>query len=515
MKKIMYSMLAFMMAAFTFTSCEDVPAPYGLPNGGTEGGGTILPEGTFLDADFTNSLGKFKSMSAEGDGSIQWKINYSSACITGYDKWDGADTKSNKAGVTYLVSPEVDLTNATEAHVELNQALKYERADINTNNSLLITDNYTGDVKTTTWTQMPYNTDGLNDASTKEFVFVTNAANIPAEFMGKKVVIALRHTCSDSQSSTWEVKTLKVLAGKANVTVPDTPVTPDTPSANPQGKGTADDPFNVDAALKYITDGGDATTEVYIKGKISKVVKYNANYKNINYNIVDEKSGQELQVYAGLGLNGADFKALTDLKVGQVVVICGKLTTYMGTKQVDKNSKIISITGEGEAPAPDETVGDLTAPNGNFEAWVNGQPNNWATASSAGNATLAQSKDAHSGKFAVEVTHEASKNKRIGYKEIALKAGEYTVTFYVKGTAGTTAVRPGMVKVVDNVADKNYNYGDYVNDIPNTEWKEVTQKLTITEDGLYCFVIMIPMKAASNALIDDFKVTFGGTAIIK
>lgn len=362
MKKIMYSMLAFMMAAFTFTSCEDVPAPYGLPTGGTEGGGSILPEGTFLDADFTNSLGKFKSMSAEGDGSIQWKINYSSACITGYDKWDGADTKSNKAGVTYLVSPEVDLTKATEAHVELNQALKYERADINTNNSLLITDNYTGDVKTTTWKQLPYNTDGLNDASTKEFVFVTNAANIPAEFMGKKVVIALRHTCSDSQSSTWEVKTLKVLAGKANVTVPDTPVTPDTPSANPQGKGTADDPFNVDAALKYITDGGDATTEVYIKGKISKVVKYNAQYKNINYNIVDEKSGQELQVYAGLGLNGADFKALTDLKVGQVVVICGKLTTYMGTKQVDKNSKIISITGEGEAPAPDESgslKGDL------------------------------------------------------------------------------------------------------------------------------------------------------------
>lgn len=359
MKKIMYSMLAFMMAAFTFTSCEDIPAPYGLPTGGTEGGGTTLPEGTYLDADFTNSLGKFKSMSAEGDNSIQWKINYSSACITGYDKWNGADTKSNKAGVTYLVSPEVDLTKATEAHVELNQALKYERADINTNNSLLITDNFTGDVKTTTWKQLPYNTDGLNDASTKEFVFVTNAANIPAEFMGKKVVIALRHTCSDTQSSTWEVKTLKVLAGKANVTVPDTPVTPDTPSANPQGKGTADDPFNVDAALKYITDGGNADTEVYIKGKISKLVRYNEKYNNINYNIVDEKSGQELQVYAGLGLDGAKFQALTDLKVGQVVVICGKLTTYNGTKQVDKNSKIISITGEGEAPAPDKTVGDL------------------------------------------------------------------------------------------------------------------------------------------------------------
>lgn len=351
MKKIMYSMLAFMMAAFTFTSCEDVPAPYGLPTGGTEGGGTTLPEGTYLDADFTSSLGKFKSMSAEGDGSIQWKIDYKSACITGFADWDGTGTKTNKAGVTYLVSPEIDLTQAKEAYVEMNHALNYENGDINTNNALLITDNYTGDVKTTTWTAIPYATTGLGNS----FTFVTSQANLPAEFMGKKVVMALRHTCGE-KSSTWEVKALKVLAGKVDVTVPDTP---DTPSANPQGKGTADDPFNVDAALKYITDGGDATTEVYIKGKISKVVKYNATYKNINYNIVDEKSGQELQVYAGLGLDGAEFQALTDLKVGQVVVICGKLTTYNGTKQIDKNSKIISITGEGEAPAPDETVGDL------------------------------------------------------------------------------------------------------------------------------------------------------------
>ena len=354
MKKIMYSMLAFMMATFTFTSCEDVPAPYGLPTGGTEGGGTTLPEGTYLDADFTSSLGKFKSMSAEGDGSIQWKIDYKSACITGFADWDGTGTKTNKAGVTYLVSPEVDLTQSKEAYVEMNHALNYENGDINTNNALLITDNYTGDVKTTTWTAIPYATTGLGNS----FTFVTSQANLPAEFMGKKVVMALRHTCGE-KSSTWEVKNLKVLAGKADVVVPDTPVTPDTPSVNPQGKGTADDPFNVDAALKYITDGGDANTEVYIKGKISKLVKYNEKYNNINYNIVDEKSGQELQVYAGLGLDGAEFQALTDLKVGQVVVICGKLTTYNGTKQIDKNSKIISITGEGEAPAPDETVGDL------------------------------------------------------------------------------------------------------------------------------------------------------------
>ena len=34
MKKILYSVFAFAMAAFTLTSCEDVPAPYDMPDEG-------------------------------------------------------------------------------------------------------------------------------------------------------------------------------------------------------------------------------------------------------------------------------------------------------------------------------------------------------------------------------------------------------------------------------------------------------------------------------------------------
>lgn len=33
----MYSMFALMMAAFTLTGCEDVPAPYDIPEGGVGG----------------------------------------------------------------------------------------------------------------------------------------------------------------------------------------------------------------------------------------------------------------------------------------------------------------------------------------------------------------------------------------------------------------------------------------------------------------------------------------------
>ena len=214
MKKILYSVFAIAMAAFTFTSCEDVPAPYDNPN--NNGGGQELPEGVLLDQNFTSSLGDFKSVAASGD--LNWYNDFSSAMVTGYQDFNGDGQKENKPGVTFLVGPETDLTDVTEAYITINHAINYERGDINANNSIVISKDYAGDVTTATWQVLNYNTDGLNSG----FTFVEKSVNIPAEYMGGKVVIALRHTCNESSSSTWEVKSLKVQKGKVDET-PETP----------------------------------------------------------------------------------------------------------------------------------------------------------------------------------------------------------------------------------------------------------------------------------------------------
>ena len=344
-------MFALMMAAFTLTGCEDVPAPYDIPEGGVGGGGeTTLPEGTYLEADFTTSLGKFKSESAEGDGSIKWDINYSSACITGYADWDGSGTKTNKAGVTFLVSPEVDLTKATEAYVELNHAMRYENGDINTNNSLLITDNYTGDVKTTAWTQIKYPTTGLNGA---QFDFVTSKANIPAEFMGKKVVVALRHTCA-AKSSTWEVKKLSVLAGKVDETTPDTPVTPGAGEA--KGTGTKADPFNSVAANKAasaLAAGAESEQEYYIKGKICKIAQaYKADqWGNASFYISDDGTETDkFYCFHLLYLNNEKYtEGKTNIAVGDEVVVCAKIMNYMGNtpETVGNKGYLVELKSNG------------------------------------------------------------------------------------------------------------------------------------------------------------------------
>lgn len=375
MKKIALSIMALAMAAVTFTSCEDVPAPYDYP--GTGGGGSTT-EGVYLNQSFAKDLGDFKSFGTNDN--IAWTIDYSSACITGYKDFDGDGTKSNEAGVTYLVSPEIDLTKASKAYIEMNHAMKYERADVNANNTLLISKNYTDDPTKATWTPIAYPTTGLNDASTKEFVFVTSAANIPAEYIGQKVRIAFRHTCTDKQSSTWEIKTLSVKEGE-------------------------------------VENGG----------------------------------------------------------------------------------------GEVTPPAP---TGDNLLANGNCETWDGTTPVNWKTTSKAGNASLKQSTDAHGGSYSISVGFNASQNKRLGYKEITLKAGTYKFSFYAKSTtADKSQCRPGYVFVTDGVADETYNYREAYEPLNNSTWTLVSYEFTLTETKTICLVVMNPKTTAyataQDILVDD------------
>ena len=169
--------------------------------------------------------------------------------------------------------------------------------------------------------------------------------------------------------------------------------------------------------------------------------------------------------------------------------------------------------GEGEEPGTGGESGDMSAFNGDFETWVDGVPNNWKTASTAGNATLSQSTDAHSGNYSVCVAGTTSGNKSIGYKEMTLKAGTYTMKFYAKAATETGAsVRPGYTPVDAENKAGTYVYGDYTNDITTSDWVEVTYEFTLEADTRLSLVIMNAKKPGGNVLIDDFtlETTDGG-----
>lgn len=146
--------------------------------------------------------------------------------------------------------------------------------------------------------------------------------------------------------------------------------------------------------------------------------------------------------------------------------------------------------------------------NGGFENWTEGTPDHWKPASTAGNATLEQSTDAHAGNYSVQVDGYSS-NKRLAYEEITLTAGTYTVSFYAKSLGGATSeygpqCRPGYVPV-NNGTVGDYKYGDYAS-LSEEEWTKVTYEFTLDATTTLCPVVM-NAKNSGNILVDDYAMT--------
>lgn len=300
--------------------------------------------------------------------------------------------------------------------------------------------------------------------------------------------------------------------------------TPDTPAeGEATGDGTKEHPYNSVAANKYtssLASGAESDKDIYIKGKVVSVKEQygSTQFGNATFYISDDgKADNQFYVFRALYLNNEKYASGATLNPGDEVVVCGKVTNYMGNtpETVQGKAYLVSLKNNGGGTSGGGDTGDTNAANGDFENWTSGQPNNWKTTSTAGNATLSQSTDAHGGKYSVKVAGTTTANKRLGYKEMTLKAGEYTMTFYVKAATSTGgSVRPGYVPVTDGKVG-NYIYGDYVNNLTDKTWEKVTYTFTIAEEGTYSLVIMNSKKPGGHVLIDDFTLTLGSTSVIK
>ena len=109
--------------------------------------------------------------------------------------------------------------------------------------------------------------------------------------------------------------------------------------------GTAGDPYSVADVLKFISTLGTAasTNDVYAKGVITSISEVSTSYGNATYNIKDEGVENEVLVFRGLYLNGADFTSADQIAVGDEVVVKGKVKNYNGTPQFNSGNSIVSI----------------------------------------------------------------------------------------------------------------------------------------------------------------------------
>lgn len=413
------------MAAFTFISCEDVPEPYTLP---TQPGAPTTPE-----------------VATQGTEASPYTVTDAKTVKTGTGKY----IKGYIVGyVPDKALNEAIFGDASSAETAPTNILLAAKADEKEVNNCMPIQLPAGDLRTAL--NLKDNPGNLK----KELII---CGNIETYF-----------GATGLKSATYAKINGKEIGKKPGDTTPGTDL-----KGEAKGDGSEANPFNSVAAQKYTAalEAGKATDkEFYIKGKVQSIKEqFSASYGNGSFYIADDANSTQFYIFRIYYFGGEKWKeGDMTLKEGDEIVVCAKLINYMGnTPETNQGGKLISVNGKTSAgggevkpdpdPKPDPTPGEVaTGENGGFETWADGKPTNWKTASTAGNATLSQSEDAHSGKYSVKVGGSASANKRLGYKEITLKAGEYKVKFYAKAvTEKGASVRPGIVPVTDGKA------GDY------------------------------------------------------
>lgn len=112
-------------------------------------------------------------------------------------------------------------------------------------------------------------------------------------------------------------------------------------------KGTAQLPYTVSEALAIINAGTYKSSQVYTKGVIVNVSSVDTgSYGNATYTISEDgKDNNTITVYRGFYLNGDKFTEETKGKLvaGKKVVICGALTLYGTTPEINSGNFLYSI----------------------------------------------------------------------------------------------------------------------------------------------------------------------------
>lgn len=241
-------------------------------------------------------------------------------------------------------------------------------------------------------------------------------------------------------------------------------VTPDTDSdATPAGTGTKDDPYNVAAVIQYCKSLGssvESDKDVYIKGIVTQVKEqYSTDYGNVTVYIADNVSGTEFYVYRALYFNNKKWTTGDkELKAGDEVVFCGKVTNYSGNTPETVQSKawLYSLNGE-------TADGGSTTPDG-------GEAKGTGTAADPFNSVAAQ-------KYTEALTADAATEQE----------------FYIKGK---------IQKIADN-GEFSASYGNasfYIADDENSEqfyifrtyyfggekWKEGNTQIKVGDEVVVC-----------------------------
>lgn len=375
------------MAAFTFSSCEDVPEPYTLPTQPDAGGTTEgEPKGTGTAADPFNSI----------------------------------------AAINYCKTLEAGVESDKEVYIKGKvQSIKDQFSTSFGNGSFYIADDessekfyiyrslYLGNKK---WT--------ASDPELKEGDEVVVCAkvmnymgNTPETVANKTYLVSLNGKTADG-------------SGSGDIT------------GTAKGDGSAANPFNSVAAQKYtaaLDSGVVSDKEFYIKGKVQSIEEqFSTPYGNGSFYIADDANSTQFYIYRIYYFGGEKWKeGDMTLKEGDEIVVCAKLINYMGnTPETNQGGKLISVNGKTSAgggevkpdPTPDTpATGDAM----NISSIVSGKTSSEDLPENSYGSQVA----------ATESTWYSWKFDNIAYSgaRICKANGDFTGTLQLQGNASDAA----------------------------------------------------------------------------
>lgn len=171
-----------------------------------EGGDTPTPPTpptpgeTIFSETFANGQGDFTIQDVELAGlSYVWNYMTSYHCMKANGYYQGAH-----ATESWLVSPQIDLTNVSNATLKFDHAVAFASAEGSF--FVMASTNYAGDVTTATWTELNI---GSWPEPNSSWVFEGASADM-SSFVGQNVTIAFKYTSTTDVCPAWEVKNVVV-----------------------------------------------------------------------------------------------------------------------------------------------------------------------------------------------------------------------------------------------------------------------------------------------------------------
>lgn len=172
---------------------------YYVLEGGTTGG--IKPidySAALLYESFATSLGTFTTQNVLG--SQVWASTSFGATMTGFIN------PTNYENEDWLISSQVDLTNAPAANLSFDHVIRY-CTDPKLDCTVCISEDYVAGLPSTaTWTQLTTST----FVNASNWILTNTGAISLASYGGKKIKIALKYTSSNIKAGTWEIKNLVI-----------------------------------------------------------------------------------------------------------------------------------------------------------------------------------------------------------------------------------------------------------------------------------------------------------------